>query len=178
MTAVRSTTETVRADPLEPVRRALSAAARLDAETTLAQADADAAAVLEEATQRALAIRADARALGEADARERVRVDRAQARKDARRLMLEAQRQVYADLRRAVLTRVAALRREPGYDTAVARLTARAREALGPDSTVTASPTGDVVVESRGQRVTFSLDALVDEVIASFGTELEGLWRP
>lgn len=168
---------TARSDPLEPVRRALLDRARRDAEAMLAEANAAAADTLRNAGAEARAIRENARLLGELDAESRSRADRARAHQEARRLTLGTQRELYEELRRAALLRAANVRNDPGYPAALERLAARARDALGPGATLSEDPSGGIVAETTGRRVAYTVEALLDEVLASQGARLEGLWR-
>jgi len=178
MTLTTAQPDMARRDPLDPVRRALLDDARREVDAMLAQADAEATAIAEDATARARQIRESAESLGEADAAATLRTERTRARRRARQLLLRAQCDVYDELRRAALEKAATLRQEASYSRALERLTARARDVLGSDATVTEHPSGGVVAEANGRHLSFTVECLVDEAISSLGADLQGLWAP
>lgn len=135
---------------LEPVRQALLAAAAADAARTRAAADARADAVLARARAEADRLVAEARAQGEAGAAVVLRASRARARREARGLVLAAQRSAYDELRRQ------------------ARVEARRLVGdVGGPSEVRA-----------GRHIEWSPDALADDAVDALGAELEKLWAP
>lgn len=142
----------------------------------VSDAEADAAATVARAKREAAAIREEARAQGAADAEALLVVERARARRQARALVLDAQHEVYQELRRQARQSAAALREDPAYPAMRARLAALARATLGADAIVTEAPGGGVVAESRGRGVLYSLAALADNALDMAGVELEGLW--
>jgi vacuolar-type H+-ATPase subunit E/Vma4 len=165
-------------DPLSPVRLALVAHARAVSDRWLAEADADAAAMLVRADREAAAVREEARAQGEVDAEAVLVVEGTRARRQARGAVLRAQREAYDELRRRVLAEVSALREHASYPQQRERLAERARRALGADAVVSEHPGGGVVAESGARRVTFSLEALADQALDRLGPDVEGLWSP
>lgn len=163
-------------DPLRPVGAALLARARADAERVLADADAEAAEVVARAETEAEAIRAEARAQGEADAAGVLATERARARRQARAVILLAQREALEGLRTQVLRELPVLRSDPAYGTWSSGLTDWVRAVLGADALVTEHPDGGVVGEVSGRRVAFTLVGLADQALDALGSDVEGLW--
>ncbi|MGH8866428.1 MAG: V-type ATP synthase subunit E family protein [Actinomycetes bacterium] len=170
-------------DPLDPVRGSLLARAHADADAIRAEAESDAAALGAEAERESAAILAEARAQGEADAAVVLGAERARARRQARAVVLGAQREAYEALRRHVRTAVAALRDDPGYPDLRSRLAAMARADLagpgdvaGEDVSVRDAPGGGVVAEAPGRRAVYTLEALADRAVDGRGADLASLW--
>jgi hypothetical protein len=136
---------------LEPVRGALLDRARADATAAGAAADARAEGVLAGARAEADRLVAQARAQGAADGAAALAATRARARRQARSVVLAAQRAAYEELRRRA--RADALRLSGGAQRT--------------------SP-----VEGGGRRIVWSSDALADEALDALGGELEKLWAP
>jgi flagellar biosynthesis/type III secretory pathway protein FliH len=159
-------------EALAPVRRALLDAARDEAETRRAAAEEDARAVRAEADERAAGVLAEARRRGEADGADRVRSERAAARREARAVVQRARQESYDRVREAAVGAVGEL-----LDHAAARdrLRALVVEELGEDARFTEAPGGGVVGEAPdGRRVDASATRLVD--LAMDRVDLEGLW--
>ncbi len=169
---------TVTPDPLVPVREALLARARADAERLLAEVDAEGDAIIARAQVEAEAIRAEARAQGEADAASVLVADRARARRQGRALVLAAQREGYSGLRARVVEQAATLRGDPGYATWCDRLSEVVRAALGPDAVVRELPEGGILGEAPGHRIAYTLVALAERALDALGPDVEGLWTP
>lgn len=163
-------------DPLLPVREALLARARADAERLLADVDAEGAAIIARAQAEADAIRAEARAEGEADAAAVLVAERARVRRQARAVVLAAQRQSYEGMRARAVEQVATLRGDPGYGRWCDGLRDEVRAALGPEAVVSEHPEGGVLGESSGRRVAYTLVALAERAVDALGTDVEGLW--
>lgn len=165
-------------DPLLPVREALLARARADAERLLAEVDAEGEAIIARARVEADAIRAEARAQGEADAAAVLVAERARGRRQARAVVLAAQRESYAGLRARVVEQVATLRDDPGYAAWCDGLREQVRAALGPGAVVSEHPEGGVLGEASGRRVTHTLAMLAERALDALGPDVEGLWTP
>lgn len=165
-------------DSLTPVREQLLAHARADAERVLADSDADVAATLAAARSEANAILEAARAEGESDAAVLLSAKRARDRRQARALVLGAQREAYDNLRSQVMRALSAIRDDPGYARWRDRLTEQARHLLGPEAVVSEAPEGGVLAEANGRRVAYTLAGLADQVIEEMGADIEGLWSP
>ena len=166
------------ADPLLPVREALLACARADAERLLAEVDAEGDAIIARAQAEADAIRAEARAQGEADAAAVLVAERARGRRQARAVVLAAQRESYAGLRTRVVEQVATLRGDPWYAAWCDGMREEVRSALGPDAVVSEHPEGGVLGEASGRRVAFTLVVLAERALDALGPDVEGLWTP
>jgi vacuolar-type H+-ATPase subunit E/Vma4 len=157
---------------LEPLREALLRRADAAADALRAAAERDARAATDAARRDAAAVLARARAEGQADAALRQAEDRSRARRDARRVVLAAQRAVYDELRTQARAAVRELLAEP---EAQRRLAALVRARLAPDARVRPHPSGGVVGElPDGRRVDASVDALVEQALA--GLDLAPLW--
>ncbi len=167
------------ADPLAPVRDAVLADARRDADADVAAAQRAGDALVAAAAAQAETIRADARAEGERDA-EAVRVaQRARARRRARAIVLGAQQAALDDLHREVRSRLrAAWEQESLRADLVARLSATARADLGPDVAVHEHPDGGIVATVDGARAIYRLADLADQVTAGLPDALVAMWTP
>jgi vacuolar-type H+-ATPase subunit E/Vma4 len=165
-------------DPLAPVREALVASARADAERLLVQADAEAEVILARARAEADAIRADSRAEGEADAASALVTERARSRRQARAVLLAAQAQSYARLRASAVEESATLRGDPAYGPWREDMSERIRARLGEDAVVTELPEGGVRGEAPGRRVEYTLGGLAEQAVEALGSDVEGLWAP
>lgn len=84
-------------------------------------------ATLSEARRQAVRIEAEAHEAGRAEAESLAAAERAQARREARAVVLRAQAEAYAELRRRVREGVRDLRTDPCYPRLIERLTELAR---------------------------------------------------
>jgi len=150
-------------EALAPVREALLALARRDAQAVIAEADADASATLAEAARQAEQIRADARSEAGTDAAALLAAEQGRINRESRAVELRARRAAYDDLVRHAREAVRGLSDAPGVRD---RLGALAREELGPNATVLPSPDGGVVAHAGARRVSYPLTALADEAVA------------
>jgi vacuolar-type H+-ATPase subunit H len=166
-------------DPLLPVRDALLAAARRDAQALVAEAQQEGTRLLEQADAEADRLREAGRRDGEQDA-EQVRRDlQARARRRGRGIVLAAQRDALEQLRRAVHHRLREIwDDEPSRARVTARLVDLARHDLGPTATITDHPAGGIVVGRDHTRATYLLTDLADQVIEDLGHDIAGLWTP
>lgn len=161
-------------DPLAPLEDALLARARAEADAVLAAAWEEAARVRREAQEEATALADDARARGEEDARAVLAFERSHARRAARDVVLQAQRDAHESLRRAAVEAVRARLTDPRTAAALAGLV---RSRLGPEGTVTEHPAGGVVgTAPDGRTVDASVPVLVASALADL--DLEQLWSP
>ncbi len=159
---------------LAPVQEALLEAARADAERVRLDAERDAARVEAEAARRAAELREESRRRGGADGAERLARARAVARREARALVLRAQRAAYDGLRAAA---TAAVAEDLHDDRDLDRLRAAVVGALGPGATVAPAPAGGLSATTPdGRRVDASAERLVDIALADL--DVEGLWAP
>jgi vacuolar-type H+-ATPase subunit E/Vma4 len=171
---VTDPTETQQA-ALAPLRQALLDAARSDAQRVRDEAERDAAGVVGEAARRAAEMGEEARRRGVADGEERLARSRAAARREARAVVLRAQRCAYDGLRAAAAEAVADLLRPEGER---ARLRAVLVDALGGgEASVEESPDGGLrATAPDGRSVDASAQRLVDVALADL--DVEGLWAP
>ncbi len=140
------------------------------ARAAAARAEADQA----EAEHRAADIRQESRARGAADGAQRVEAQRAATRREARAVVLHAQRQAYERLRSAAVAVVADDLARPAVRQ---RLHEVVGESLGPDARVEDAAGGGLDGSSAdGRRVDASAARLVDLALA--GIDLDGLWAP
>jgi vacuolar-type H+-ATPase subunit E/Vma4 len=118
------------------------------------------------------AVLQEARSRGRADGAMRVQADRARIRREARSLVLAAQREVYDELRRQAVVAVRTLLEHPEERS---RLASALQADLGGASVAWAHPDGGLVGQSSdGRRVDASVEALVEAVLATI--DLQALW--
>jgi hypothetical protein len=160
---------------MDPVRAALRDRARADRDALLHAVDAEVAARLTAARKEAAAVLAEARAQGERDAATARAAERARARRQARAIVLRAQRASYEELVARSRIAVGRLRAEPAL---LDRLHAVARATLGPSAVVGEDPDGGVVADTPGRHLDLGLVTLADQAVAALGAEVEALWRP
>lgn len=157
---------------LEPLRSALLAHARAEAERTRERAAQDAAALLESARAEVEAQVSDARRQGEADGRALLRGERARLERLNRTAVLGAQRRAYEELVERATDAVRSVLTDP---VARRRLEERVRERLGPDAVIVESGDGGVRASTAdGTAVDASVRALVENAV--HGLDLEELW--
>jgi vacuolar-type H+-ATPase subunit E/Vma4 len=159
---------------LAPLRAALVANARADADRVVTaarvRADQHVAAALTAAAARV----AEARARAEADTASALAGEAARVRQQGRALLLAARRAVYDELRRRTHEAVRSLRDEPAYaglrsaveNTGIAR--------LGSGAISRESRDGGCIVEAPGMRIEATLDALADWALETVSTEFSG----
>jgi len=146
----------------------LRRAARERAEQTVAEARAQAAALL-------ASRHAAAEALADLEERER----HAQARGHARATVLRAQRAVLDGAKAAAHAAAAGLGEDPRYERRNRALAAEARERLAgtlPVQIVTA-PNGGLLARAGSRELDYSLRAQVERQFDALGEGLERLWR-
>lgn len=152
-------------DALAPVRDALLAAARAEADQILARADQTAGELLRQAQAQADEIRAQAAAQAAGDAAELIAVQRVQAGRQARAMVLAAERDEYEALREAARRAVARLRDEPGYPHVRHRMTEVLRRLLGDEAQVHEAADGGVIARAAGRSADLSFVRLADRAI-------------
>jgi vacuolar-type H+-ATPase subunit E/Vma4 len=160
-------------DALAPVHAAVLQAARDDANHTAAQAKAAADDTLGAAQSQADQVRAQARAQGAADAQVYLAAERIRARREARTIVLQAQREAYEDLHRAAREAVAGLRTDPDFPLLRQRLVDAVRRRLGDEATIHDDAGGGVVGEVAGRRLDYSLARLADQAVDTVAAGLE-----
>lgn len=160
---------------LAPVRAALLAGVRAEADRLLADAEADAARRLADARAQAADLLAAARARGEADAAAVLAAETSAARRTARALVLAAQREAYERLRAEAREAVRRLLADPAERE---RLAGLVRARLGSGAVLRDDPDGGIRGESSEAGATRTVDAsvaaLVDRALA--GLDGERLW--
>ena len=171
MTATDGTLDAVRqaelgaaSDEADAIRRA----AERRAEGIVTQAHADADALI---ARRCAA----AERLAALEERERL----ADARAQARRTVLRAQRSVLTDAGAAAHATARRLAEEGRLERRLERLAADARERLGPAGSVQtiASSDGGFVARVGSREIDYSIGAQVDRILDGMASELERLWR-
>jgi len=161
---------------LDPVRTALRAAARADAAAVLRRAQQERDDLLAGARRTADEMVAAARTEGEADATAGVTARLAQSRRDARRAVLRAQRELFDELRQRCRAAAMALAEGPGSEELRRRLTERALAQLGADATVTDSRDGGILASAGSRRLYLSLPTLAERALDRSGAEVIRLW--
>jgi vacuolar-type H+-ATPase subunit E/Vma4 len=163
---------------LDPVRGALLAEARQEAERLERQAADRAATQVAEAEEQVEELVGRARSEGGAAAELEAATELALARRRARALVLEARRAMYDEVRRKAHAAAQGLRAEPRYGDLVERLASRARQRLGAAAEVEFDPTeGGVIARLGNRRVDYTLPALVEHCLAVHAIELDRLWE-
>lgn len=161
---------------LEPLRAALMAAARRDAEARLTEARARTVAIAVDADGAVRGILARAAAEGEAAAERRSAHRLAEAKRQARSQILRAQRAAYDALFDAALAALGGMCQRPEYGALQDRLARIAATVLGGDTPVQRGPEG-VVARSDGRYVDLTLPVLVRRCIARMGKKVSRLWQ-
>ncbi len=162
---------------LRPVIDFLAEAARRRAERIVNDAAAQADATIAEAQGRADAILAAARESGAALARQSTAALLADARRDARHIVLTAKRQVYEEACAKARERLCGLANTSEASALNARLGVLARERLGDDAEVTTIDGEIGIVARLGERsIDLGTDALLERTVASLGEVMGALW--
>jgi len=163
---------------LEAYRRGRLEEARANAERLAAEGESMAAARIDEASGAAIAIIAEARADGAAQADREMAITRTHEQRRSHRIVLEARRRAYEDLGTRGRAGARELRPDPAYPALLDRLEQLTREQLGDGALIERDPAdGGVVAEFEGRRVDYSLPALVERCLRTLGAEIEELWR-
>ncbi|HUY45434.1 MAG TPA: V-type ATP synthase subunit E family protein [Streptosporangiaceae bacterium] len=167
-----------RSAALAPVRARMLRRATDQAAGILADARREADAIVSQARRSAEAAVAHAQAAGSQEAAAPAAAERGRGRREARSLLLSAQREAHDELHSQVRAAVGRLRREPGYGQLLDRLTRMARLAAGPNAELTVSPDGGAVARSGGVVVDCSLPRLADLAVQALGPDVRELWTP
>jgi vacuolar-type H+-ATPase subunit E/Vma4 len=163
---------------LDPVRDALLADAQAAADRVARDAEERASDQVAQAHREIEARVARARTEGETAAELETISALAEARRRARALVLEAQRDVHDGVRRQAEAAVQELRSTPRYGALLDRLSARAQEVLGPGAQIERDPPeGGVVACAGNRRLVYTLPALVERCLAEHAHEIDRLWR-
>ena len=133
--------------------------------TTIAQAEREAALILEQARQEGIS---EASAL--------VAALQLRCRRQARTIMLRARAEGLQQLRRRSIAAVARLSTEPDYPELRNRLVDYIRAQLGEDAVISDAPTGGVVGTVEGRRLDCSFTTLVEQALGERGTQADLPW--
>lgn len=158
---------------IAPVRAALLARAQAEADRVHAEADTQAAEALAEAQQKATAIRAEARAAGEADAKATLAIDRARTQRRGRATILQARHAAYVRFQAQTRLAVTALCATPQYPELREALAQAAHGALGPSADIEEADGGGIVARAGNRRVDLSLRQLADRAVEALASELD-----
>jgi len=161
---------------LEPLRTALLARARAEAEACVVQMRIRTASELDAASAAADQAVHDARIRGETEGAAAVAVEDAAARRQTRTLLLAARRSVYEQLRTQVQSDVRRLHGEPIYRDLRDTMTSAGRSLIGPGASVREVDDG-CVIEASGRRVEVTLESLADWALDGVLADLPG-WTP
>lgn len=163
----------------EPIRGIVLRDVEVETGAALAEADRAAAAELARAAEEAAAIVERARRDGATAAELEWMHERALARRQSQRLVLEARRAVYDAFRREAHEAALRVREGDRYPALLERLAQAAREQLGEEAALEIDPPGLGGVRGHmdGREVDYTLPALADRCIESLAGEIEQLWR-
>src|SRR5450759_4954942 len=106
-----------------------------------------------------------------------VATDQSRARRQARAVVLTAQRDLYDELRACSRAAVARLRDDPDYPRMLARLSDRARAALGSAAVLGEPEDGGIVATDGVRRVDFSLPTLADRAFDASAVQIRRSWE-
>ncbi|MET3945981.1 vacuolar-type H+-ATPase subunit E/Vma4 [Arthrobacter sp. UYCu512] len=160
---------------LEPVRRALRAAAEKQAAELRDSSGRQANELLADARAEAAEILGAAAKEGGESARSEAVLLSARVRRQAHELVLAQRNSLRLELHRGLREAVRGLTSDPRYTGLMDRLTARCRELLGPDVVVSTSPDGGVVAEAGSRRLDLSLPLLAEMTLDAM-PEVSELW--
>jgi len=161
---------------LAPTREAMLSRARQRADEIIAEAHRRAAETVARARQQANDEIAQAQRDGQAQADSLAAAERGKARRDARSIVLTAQREACDELRDRVREAVCGLASDPGYEQLRKKLAGVAAQLAGPGAVVTDDPAGGVIARAPGIVVDCSLPRLADA--AAETVDLACLWAP
>jgi vacuolar-type H+-ATPase subunit E/Vma4 len=163
---------------LDAVRAALLADARADAASLLAAADHDARDHMARSRDEAAALVDAARSDGEREAAARLARQHAATRREAREIVLAAQRQALVELREHVRTAARELTHDDRYEELLERLRTLAASQLGRDAEISVPPDGEpgIVGSDAHRRVDYRLVTLADRALDAMGADIATLW--
>ena len=151
---------------LEPLKAELLRRANGAAAERVQQAAAEDAATVAQAEHEAALIVDQARREGIAEAAALVAVQRARSRRQAREVVLRARAEAWAELRQRSMAAVTLLSTEPAYRELRSRLADYVRAELGTEAVIFHAPTGGVIGTVPGRRLDCSVATLVEQVLA------------
>jgi vacuolar-type H+-ATPase subunit E/Vma4 len=157
---------------LQPLWTALLERAQQEADDIRTRAQQDGQRLLASARDGAAQSVARAQAQGRADAGALLAVERARRRRQARAIVLGAQRAAYDELRQQARLRIRGLLDDPARR---AQLASRLRDELGAKATIQDHPGGGLVASTPdGRSADAGVDTMVDGAIADL--DLGQLW--
>ncbi len=162
---------------LRPLRQALLAAAGAEADRIVRAAQDEAARTLAEASAQAHEVVEQGRREGRSDATAVLAAERSRTHRQARALVLAAQRAAYDDLRAAVRQEATTLPEDTAWPDLRDRLAAHARRLLGPDAELVEVP-GGLRARSGSRTVDLTVSSLAEAELVALGPEVEKLWVP
>jgi hypothetical protein len=161
---------------LEPLKAELVHRAHAAAAARLQQAAAEDAATIAEAEREAAVIVEQARQEGIAEASIWRAAQRARSRRQARAVILRARAEASEELRRRGTAAVARLIGDPSYLELRERLVADIRAELGEEAAITEAPSGGVIGTVPGRRLDCSFATLVEQVLAERAAQPDVPW--
>jgi vacuolar-type H+-ATPase subunit E/Vma4 len=163
---------------LEPVREALFADAKFEADRLIADATSAVAIEADEAEREAHAEIERAARRGAASAQARASQDLARARNIAHHQSLQAKDDIRGRFHDAVHAAALDLRNDARYPALLNKLEGLARDQLGPNTSIERDPNGlgGVVGVSGARRVDYTLPALADRALESVADKVAQLW--
>ena len=151
---------------LEPLKAELLRRANGAAAERLQQAAAEDTVTVAEAEHDAALIVDQARQEGIAEAAALVAASRARSRRQAREITLRARDEAWEELRQRCMAAVAVLSTEPAYRELHSRLVDYVRAQLGTEAMISDAPTGGVIGTVPGLRLDCSFTTLVEQGLA------------
>jgi vacuolar-type H+-ATPase subunit E/Vma4 len=163
---------------LDPLRQALRAETEAEAEWQRAEMTGECERIMAESEAAARALAQEARRDGERAAARAAARRRAAAARRARETVLAARRGLVDELRVRSRRAVLELREEPRYPALLERLSSAARVQLGRDTELVVDPPGrgGVIGRTRNASVDYTLPAMADRAVDGIGRDLERLW--
>jgi vacuolar-type H+-ATPase subunit E/Vma4 len=157
---------------LEPLKAELLRRADAAAAERLERAAAEDTATIAEAEEEAAQILEQARQEGISEAAVLVAAQRARSRRQARAVILRGRAEVLEDLRQRSMAAVARLGTEPGYPELRSRLIDYVRARLGEEAVISDAPNGGVIGTVPGRRLDCSFATLVEQSFAERAAHL------
>ncbi len=162
---------------LQALRAASLRTAGEEAERLLDSARERANQTIAEAQRQAADLLEGARAQAHEQARRLVAAGVAQARREARHSVLAAREAALERLHERAHRATASLRDDPDYARLVERLAEDARARLRPGpAEVLAAPDGGVIVRGPGRQIDLTLNSQVERCLHDLGARVEVLW--
>jgi vacuolar-type H+-ATPase subunit E/Vma4 len=163
---------------IEPLRETLLAEAKAEAAALLERAARERAGRISAAEQQAAALIAEARSLGLALGEREAGHVLGRARRRSTEVVLGSKKSLLEEARQQALAAVRALPAEPGYPQLVERLERAARAQLGEDAAIAVDLGLGGVRGRRGSRsVDYTLPVLVERCLEQLDEKLAEAWR-